>query len=314
MTSFSSLRVRLVGTVFLAVVPAWILMYYTHLPSVGFGVGLSALIAAWFGGERFILRQIRALLTATRQLGAGDLTTRTGLSREKGEIGELARTFDSMAASLELRVSEREDGERRLLNRSLQQTVVGALGQFAMVSADFNSLLNQVVMLVSQTLEVQYCSLFEVMPNGQFLSLKAGIGWRTGCVGNICIPADSAMQSGYSLSAGEPVVVHDLHNESRFRPISFFLDHGVISEVNVVISGHGMPFGILGVHTTQSKQFSEDEVQFLLSVASVLGMAVERRRAEGEMQKLAAFAQLNPNPAMEIMPDGTISYFNDAAL
>src|SRR5213596_741064 len=106
MTSFSSLRARLVGTVFLAITPAWLLMYYTQLPWAGFVVGLLALGAAWFGGERFILRQVRILSKAARQLGAGDLTSRTGLSREKGELGELARTFDIMAASLEQRVKE----------------------------------------------------------------------------------------------------------------------------------------------------------------------------------------------------------------
>ena len=289
-------------------------MYYTHLPWVGFAVGLSALIAAWYGGERFILRQIRALLVATRQLGEGDLTARTGLSREKGEIGELARTFDSMASSLELRVGEREDGERRLLNRSLQQTVVGALGQFAMASGDFNALLSQTVMLVTQTLEIQYASLFELMPNGQFISLKSGVGWRPGCIGNVVIPVDPMSESGYPLTAGEPVVVENIATECRFRPTSFFIDHGIVSEAFVAISGHGMPFGMLGVHSTELRKFSEDEVQFLLSISALLGMAVERRRAEGEMQKLAAFAQLNPNPAMEILPDGTISYFNDAAL
>ena len=61
MTSFSSLRVRLVGTVFLAVVPAGVLMYFADkyysshynadLPWTGFFVGLVALAAAWFGGE-----------------------------------------------------------------------------------------------------------------------------------------------------------------------------------------------------------------------------------------------------------------------
>ena len=32
------------------------------------------------------------------------------------------------------------------------------------------------------------------------------------------------------------------------------------------------------------------------------------------MEKLAAFAQLNPNPAMELTADGAVTYFNDAAL
>jgi signal transduction histidine kinase/CheY-like chemotaxis protein/HAMP domain-containing protein len=314
MTNFSGLRVRLVGTVLLAITPAWLLMYCTELPWAGFTVGLMALFAAWYGGERFILRQIRVLVRAARKLGEGDLSSRTGLASERGEIGELARAFDSMATALEQRVEERERGEKTLLNRSLQQTVVGALGQFAMASGDFSALLNQVVMLVAQTLEVEYCSLFELMPNGQFLTLRSGVGWSAESLGNVIVPTDPATQCGFTLSAGEPVVVEALPKENRFRPISFFLDHGVISEITALITGHEKPFGIIGAHTTNRRKFTEDEVQFLLSVGSVVAMAVEKQRADAELQKLAAFAQLNPNPAMEVAPDGNITYFNDAAL
>jgi signal transduction histidine kinase/ActR/RegA family two-component response regulator len=94
----------------------------------------------------------------------------------------------------------------------------------------------------------------------------------------------------------------------------WLLEHGVRSGITVAISGHGRPFGLLGVHTTHHRIFSEDEVHFLLSVATLLSMAVERNRAETELQKLAAFAQLNPNPAMELAADATVTYFNDAAL
>src|SRR5438477_4831321 len=210
MTSFTSLRARLVGTVFIAIAPAWVLMYYTHLPWTGFVVGLLALGAAWFGGERFILRQVRVLSNAARQLGAGVLSSRTGLADERGELGELARTFDKMAEALEQRVKERETAEKTLLTRSLQQTVVGALGQFALVSSDFSALLNQVVMLVAQTLEVEYCDILELQPGGAFMLLRAGVGWQDGAVGRWTIPADQGSQSAFTLTAGEPVVVEDL--------------------------------------------------------------------------------------------------------
>src|SRR5947209_2246381 len=61
---FSSLRARLVGTVFLAITPAALLLWAAHLPWSGFIVGLIALGAAWLGGERFILRQVRLLTQA----------------------------------------------------------------------------------------------------------------------------------------------------------------------------------------------------------------------------------------------------------
>ncbi len=39
----------------------------------------------------------------------------------------------------------------------------------------------------------------------------------------------------------------------------------------------------------------------------------DRKRAETEIQKLAAFPRFNPNPVLEFAADGTLTYFNDAA-
>lgn len=41
--------------------------------------------------------------------------------------------------------------------------------------------------------------------------------------------------------------------------------------------------------------------------------AIERKRAEKEIQKLAAFPRWNPNPVLEFSPDGKLTYCNDAA-
>jgi signal transduction histidine kinase len=323
MNSFSSVRVRLVGAVFLAVAPASLVMYLAdkyyaahygdHLPWTGFAVGLFALAAAWFGGERFILRQVQMLWQAAQKLGAGDLTSRTGLAAEGGELGELARAFDAMAASLEQRVKEREQAERTLLNRSFQQTVVSALGQFAMVSNDIAALLDQAVMLAAQTLEVEYCHVLELQPGGKFLLLRAGIGWKDGWVGKAMLPAESGTEWDFTLKAGEPVFIEDLGRETRFRGSSLLTEHGVVSGLTVAVAGHGQAFGILGAHTARRRKFTEDEVHFLFSLATVLAMAVERLRAESELHKLAAFVQLNPNPALELMAEGAVTYSNQAA-
>ena len=324
MTSFSSLRARLVGTVFLAVAPAWGLTYFIvkhtgteqDLPwmLVSGGVGLLALGAAWFGGERFVLRQVRVLYQAARRLGAGDLTSRTGLSKEAGELGELARTFDSMAESLEQRVAERERTEQTLMTRSLQQTVVSALGQFALVSKDLSALLNQAVMLVGQTVEVQYCGILELRADRNELLLRAGVGWKEGAVRHRTMPVDPRTQSGFTLKAGEPVVVEELKTETRFVPCELALEHGVVSGVTVAITGQSQAFGILGAYTTHRRKFTEDEVHFLLAVATVLAMAVARAHAEIELEKLAAFAQLNPNTVMELDRQARPTYFNQAAI
>jgi len=93
-------------------------------------VTLLAAGAAWFGGDFFILRRVRALVAATRRLAAGDLTARAGAAgasaeAPEGELGELARAFDEMAESLEQRVAERQRAEAELktLNEQLEQRV-----------------------------------------------------------------------------------------------------------------------------------------------------------------------------------------------
>ncbi len=84
-----------------------------------------ALMAAWYGGDVFFLRQVRALVRATHRLREGDLKVRTGLAHGEGELLQLARGFDEMAESLERRVSERQRAEVELkaLNESLEKRV-----------------------------------------------------------------------------------------------------------------------------------------------------------------------------------------------
>ncbi|MBJ6725459.1 PocR ligand-binding domain-containing protein [Geomesophilobacter sediminis] len=55
---------------------------------------------ALFIGRRSISERIYKLQTASKQLAAGDLTTRVGHLVEGGELGELGRVFDDMASRL----------------------------------------------------------------------------------------------------------------------------------------------------------------------------------------------------------------------
>jgi signal transduction histidine kinase/ActR/RegA family two-component response regulator len=328
---FSSVRMQLVASVFVAIAPVlvltyivnqtwfwqyapdWLREYFVDVPWVSLTVGLLALMAAWFGGEHFILRQVQALSDAAKRLGKGDMSSRTGLHESSGELGQLAEVFDSMAESLQQRVKERELAEKTLLNRAQQQTVVAALGQFALTNSDLNALLNQAVTLVGQTFSAEYCAVFELISDGQLL-MQAGVGWKSGCVGKATLQPDSRSQAGATLGSGEPGVVTDFRTEERFIMSQLLLDHRIVSGVTVAIPTRDRPFGVLCVHSTKPRNFTGDEVQFLLACATAIGMAVARKRADAEVQKLAAFAQLNPNAAMEFSSGGEIIYFNEAAL
>src|SRR5471032_1302558 len=105
---FSTVRMKLVGSVLLLITPALILMYIYDLPMSGFIVGFLALAAAWMGGEYFVRRQAHALSEAAQKIADGNLAARSGLPSSGDELGQLAKMFDRMAATLEQRIKERE--------------------------------------------------------------------------------------------------------------------------------------------------------------------------------------------------------------
>ena len=79
-------------------------------------VTLIAILATWFGGDLFVLRQVRAMVAAATRLANGDLSSRTGLGQGTGELDLLARTFDDMATALERRELQRQQSEKELRN------------------------------------------------------------------------------------------------------------------------------------------------------------------------------------------------------
>jgi signal transduction histidine kinase/CheY-like chemotaxis protein/HAMP domain-containing protein len=327
---FSSLRVQLVASVFLWILPAlvlifivnqswfwdfapdWLKQYTLSVPWESFIVGLLALIAAWYGGEHFILRQVRALIHAVTRLSAGDLHARTGLRQAEGELGQLAQKFDEMAAALQQRATERDAAERKLRDRAHQQTIVAALGQGALVITELETLFAQGALMAAQMLAIEYSAVFERLPDGRFL-LLAGNGWKPDALHQVFSFSEPDSQVGFTALTGEVSVVDDISLQTQFKLPELLAACGVVGGITAAIPTRGVPFGVLAVFTTHKRVFTPDEVQFLLSAANTIGMAAERRRAEAAMQKLASFVKENPNPALEISADGSITYLNAAA-
>jgi diguanylate cyclase (GGDEF)-like protein len=72
------------------------------------------LLAAWFGGERLILRPIRSLVRTATRFGRGDLRARAADEPWMAEFEPLAAAFDDMARKLAAREEELQIANQHL--------------------------------------------------------------------------------------------------------------------------------------------------------------------------------------------------------
>ncbi len=171
-----------------------------------------------------------------------------------------------------------------LKSRASQEAAIAALGQRAIGAKELDAVMQEATAVIAVTLRVDYSKVLELLPDGETLLLRAGVGWREGTVGAATVEAVNS-QAGYTLRSNEPVIVEDLRNASRFSGPKLLLDNGVISGMSVVIPGTDKPFGVLGAHTRSKRAFTRDDVNFIQAIANILAQAIERARADEELRR-----------------------------
>ena len=177
-------------------------------------------------------------------------------------------------------VTQRRRAEEEIETRVRQQAAVVELGLTALAGDDLQLLMDEVVACVARTLEVEYAKIVELLPGGEELLLRSGVGFEEGLVGRAREGAGLGSQAGYTLLSEEPVIAEDFGAEGRFRTPPLVHERGAASGVSVVIASRNGPFGVLGAFTTSYRSFSEDDANFMQAVANVLATAIEREETE----------------------------------
>ena len=179
-----------------------------------------------------------------------------------------------------------EDYAEELNIRLKQQAVVAELGQRALVSQDLQALLDDAAQKAAEVLSADYCQILEYDVRTQSLLLRAGVGWKDGCIRSARLATGDSSQAVFTLQTTEPVIVKDWRKETRFSSSYLLREHGVLSGMSIVIPGEPHPFGVFAVHTESQRDFTKGDVNFLRGVVNILAASIERQKIENVLRDL----------------------------
>lgn len=217
-----------------------------------------------------------AAVTALRG-GAADYVRKSNLARLRPTIERVLRE------AAERRVQESLRQEAAV--RARQQAVLAEFGQWVLAGREMDALLVGTAERVSEVLGVEFCDVLELTLAEETLLLRAGVGWKAGCVGNVRLAATAESQSGASWRGNVAVTVPDWTTETRFQPSALLREHQVAAGLAVPIRLRDRAFGVLGAHSARPREFTAADAHFLQAIANALATAVERKLAEDALRE-----------------------------
>ncbi|MEN9576156.1 MAG: hypothetical protein RL514_4011 [Verrucomicrobiota bacterium] len=202
----------------------------------------------------------------------------------KGNLLRLRPTIERA-----LREAEERRGQERVRQesaaRARQQAELAEFGQWALTGRELEELLAGTAERVVAALGVEFCEVLEMAAGEEALLLRAGVGWQSGCVGQIRLAATQESQAGATWRGGKPVSVTNWADEDRFLPSALLREHQVVSGITVPIRLRNRVFGVLGAHAARLREFTVADAHFLQAIANVLATAVERKLAEDALRE-----------------------------
>jgi signal transduction histidine kinase/HAMP domain-containing protein len=240
-------------------------------------VAVLAVLAAWFGSDWFILRRVNALMAASKRLAAGDLSARAGPTRGQDEFSQLARTFDEMANSVERLISKRRLAEQRLTGLyEINVAITSTLDLHAVLT----------VLMEKIDLFLPYTAVLVWLRNSESGLLERAACWNLDeqdWKGRTLKGMPALVRE--AIEGKAPVAVANIQTDPRTIDPEFYRRHGLVSYLGIPLLDKGEVLGVLVVLTREAHEFTDEEVEFLTTLAGQAAVAIHNSQLYGQVRQ-----------------------------
>ena len=160
------------------------------------------------------------------------------------------------------------------------QSVLARIGTLGVSGVSAQVLMNEAVKETATALEVELCKILIPREPDGHLYIMAGSGLRDELIGKLTIEGGTHSQAGYAIRERMPVVVEDLRRETRFSASKLLTEHGAVAGMCVPMLVEDRVYGVMTAHSKRVRRFTQQEQEFLSTMANTVGTVLERRRHE----------------------------------
>jgi signal transduction protein with GAF and PtsI domain len=148
-------------------------------------------------------------------------------------------------------------------------------------SLDVDEVLNLITENIVKALNVKSCAIRLLDRRRQTLEVSASHGLSHAYL--IKGPLDADRSIAETLG-GKSILIYDTAKDSRLQYPEEAKREGIASILSVPLSVKGHVIGVLRIYTSEPRNFSEDENEFISGLAEMGGIAIDNARMHGELK------------------------------
>jgi signal transduction histidine kinase len=172
------------------------------------------------------------------------------------------------------------DTERKLRELSF----LHEFSKLLTTARNWDELMRTIVDRTTDALSVEVCSVYLMERDTARLRLAATNGLDRDQIGVVTLAVGEGL-TGSAAQAGQPIASPDVRADPRFKWVPGFDESQFVSMLSVPMPWSDSIIGVINVQATETRMFSPEEVEFLVTIGALLGGIVEKGRLQAEAEE-----------------------------